>query len=55
MMTAAVLRDLWLALFGVCWRSGLIPSEWWRSLVVPVPKKQQGGGVCVVDRFRKLR
>ena len=46
MMTAAGLRDLWLALFGTCWRSGLIPSEWRRSLVVPVPKKQCGG-VCL--------
>ena len=52
-MMTAVLRDLWLALFGACWRSGLIPSEWRRSLVVPVPKKQQGG-VCVADRFRGI-
>ena len=45
MMTAAGLRDIWPALFGACWRSGLIPSEWRRSVVVPVPKNQQGG-VC---------
>ena len=53
MMTAAGLRDLWPALFEACWRSGLIPSEWRRSLVVPVPKNQQGG-VCVADRFRGI-
>ena len=45
MMNTAVLRALWLALFEACWKSGMIPSEWWRSLVVPVPKRQCGG-VC---------
>ena len=31
----------------------MIPSEWQRSLVVPVPKKL-GGGVCVPDTFRGI-
>ena len=53
MMTAAGLRDLWPALFGACWRSGLIPSEWRRSLVVAVPKNHQDGA-CVADRFRGI-
>ena len=53
MMAADILRDLWLALFGACWKNGMIPSEWHRSVVVPVPKKQCGG-VCVADRFRGI-
>ena len=28
MMTVDVLRDLWLAFFGACWKSGMIPLEW---------------------------
>ena len=52
-MSADVLRDLWLTLLGVCWKSGMIPSEWQRSLVVPVPKKQCGG-MSVADRFRGI-
>ena len=46
MMNTTALRDLWLALFGVCWRTGMILSEWRRSLVVPVPKKL-GSAWCV--------
>ena len=53
MMSTTALRDLWLALFGACWRTGMIPSEWRRSLVVPVPKKL-GSGVCVPDTFRGI-
>ena len=45
MMNTTALRDLWLALFGACWRTGMIPLERRRSLVVPVPK-ELGGGVC---------
>ena len=37
MMTADVLRDLWLVLFGVCWESGMIQLEWQRSVLAPVP------------------
>ena len=45
MMSADVHRDLWLALFGVCWKSGeawwfRFPRRWWR--------------VCVADRFRGI-
>ena len=52
MMDTAILRDLWLALLEACWRSGMIPLEWWRSLVAPVPKKHCGGVcTCVPDRL----
>ncbi len=53
MMNTTALRDLWLALFEACWRTGMIPSEWRRSLVVPVSKKL-GGGVCLPDTFRGI-
>ena len=53
MMNTTTLGDLWLALFGACWRSGMIPLEWQRSLLVPVPKKQCGG-VCLHDRFKEI-
>ena len=53
MMNTIAIRDLWLALFGACWWTGMIPSEWQRSLGVPVPKKL-GSGVCVHDTFRGI-
>ena len=49
MMAADILRDLWLVLFGACWKNGMIPSEWRRSVVVPVPKKQCGGVCTAID------
>ena len=54
MNITALLRDLWFALFGACWRTGIIPSEWRRSLGVSVPKKLGGGRWKGVPREERL-
>ena len=53
MMVVDYLFEIWLALFQVCWKYGLVPSVWKESLVVPVPKKQ-AKGVCDVNNFRGI-
>ena len=42
-MLAEPLFEVWMTLFQVCWKSGLVPSVWKESLVVPVPKKSPMG------------
>ena len=38
MMCCEVLVDFWWTLFAWCWRNGMTPSEWRRSVIVPIPK-----------------
>ena len=42
-----------MTLFQVCWESGLVPSVWKESLVVPVPKKSPMG-ICETTNFRGI-
>ena len=35
-MNREVLVELWWELFSWCWSSGMVPSVWRRSMVVPV-------------------
>ena len=51
MMKADCLLEVWLVLFQVYWKYGLVPSAWKESLVVPVLKKQ-AKGACDVNNFR---
>ena len=53
MMDSKVLVDFWVTLFNWCWKYGMIPSEWRRSTVVPIPKKRRSG-VCKTDEFRGI-
>ena len=53
MIDSKVLVDFWVTLFNWCWRYGMIPSEWRRSTVVPIPKKRRSG-VCKTDEFRGI-
>ena len=53
MVGSKVLVDFWVTLFNWCWREGMVPSEWRRSTVVPIPKKG-GSGVCQTDEFRGI-
>ena len=54
MVSSEGLMVFWWELFNWCW-SGMIPSEWRRSIIVPVPKKRsRGTGVCVTDDFRGI-
>ena len=43
MINREVLVDLWWDLFNWCWMSGMVPSVWKSSVVVPVPKKRSKG------------
>ena len=40
MVCCNVLVDLRCRLFNWCWRYGMIPSEWRKSVIVPIPKKR---------------
>ena len=53
MVDSKVLVDFWVTLFNWCWRNGMVPSEWRRNTVVPVPKKRRSG-VCKADEFRGI-
>ena len=53
MIDSKVLVDFWVTLFNWCWKYGMIPSEWRRSVVVPIPKKRRSG-VCKTDEFRGI-
>ena len=35
-----VLVEFWWVLFNWSWRNGMVPSEWRRGVMVPVPKKK---------------
>ena len=45
--------DFWLCLFNWCWTYGMVPSEWRKSVIVPIPKKR-GGVVCKMDEFQGI-
>ena len=45
--------DFWWCLFNWCRKFGMIPTEWRKSVVVPIPKKQKSGP-CRVDEYREI-
>ena len=53
MMSAEMLKGVWLALFQCCWEGGITPTLWRTSLVVPVPKKRCVR-TCTPDAFRGI-
>ena len=53
MVSSKGLVGLWHCLFNWCWTNGMVPSEWRKSVIVPIPKKR-GGGVCKMDEFRGI-
>ena len=38
MVGSKELVDFWHCLFNWCWANGMIPPEWKRSVIVPIPK-----------------
>ena len=53
MVSCDILVDFWWCLFNWCWKFGMIPTEWRKSVVVPIPKKQKSGP-CRVDEYRGI-
>ena len=53
MVCCNVLVDIWCSVFNWCWRYGMIPTEWRKSVIVPEPKKRRQG-VCKVDDVCKI-
>ena len=53
MVCCDVLVDFWFCLFNWCWRNGMVPSEWRKNVIVPVPKKRRKG-TCKMDDFRGI-
>ena len=52
MISREVLVEYWGDLFNWSWRNGIIPSEWRRGVLVPVPqKKSRGTDACTPDDF----
>ena len=49
MVGSKELVDSWHCLFNWCWANGMIPTEWRRSVIVPIPKRVRG--VCRMDKF----
>ena len=55
MISREVLVEFWWVLFIWSWRSGLVPSEWRRGVIVPVPKRKgRGTDACTPDDFRGI-
>ena len=53
MVSCDILIDFWWCLFNWCWKFGMIPTEWRKSVVILIPKKQKSGP-CRVDEFRGI-
>ena len=53
MVCCGSLVEFWWCLYNWCWKFGMIPTEWQKSVVVPIPKKQKSGP-CRVDEFRGI-
>ena len=53
MMEVEILRDVWVHLFNACWKFGVVPSFWKRSIIVPIPKGRVNG-VCDTNSFRGI-
>ena len=53
MVSCDILVDFWWCLFNWCWKFGMIPTEWRKSVVVLIPKKQKSGP-CRVDEYRGI-
>ena len=52
MFSCDILVDFWWCIFNWYWKFGMIPFEW-RSVVVPIPKKQKGGP-CREGEYRGI-
>ena len=53
MMDVEALSDVWVNLFNVCWKFGVVPSLWKHSIIVPIPKGRVKG-VCSTNDFRGI-
>ena len=53
MMEVEILRDVWVHLFNACWKFGVVPSLWKRSIIVPIPKVRVKGA-CDTSNFRGI-
>ena len=53
MMRVEVLSEVWVSLFNVCWKFGVVSSLWTYSIIVPIPKSKVTG-VCNIDNFRDI-
>ena len=47
------LRDVWVHLSNACWKFGVVPSFWKRSITVPIPKGRVKGA-CDTSNFRGI-
>ena len=55
MISREGLVEFWWVLFNWSWRNGMVPSEWRRGVMVPVPKKKsRGTNACTPDDFRGI-
>ena len=55
MISREGLVEFWWVLFNWSWRNGMVPSEWRRGVMVPVPKKKsRGTDACTLDDFRGI-
>ena len=55
MISREGLVEFWWVLFNWSWRNGMVPSEWRRGVMVPVPKKKsRGTDACTPDDFRGI-
>ena len=53
MTEVEILRDVWVHLFNACWKFGVVPSFWKRSIIVPIPKVRVKGA-CDTSNFRGI-
>ena len=53
MIGSKELVDFWHFLFKWCWTNRMIPTEWIRSVIVPILKKRVRG-VCRMYEFRGI-
>ena len=52
MVGSKELVDFSHCLFNWCWANGMIPTEWRRNVIVPLPKRVRG--VCRMDEFQGI-
>ena len=53
MVNREVFVELWWELFNWCWGSGMVPSMWKSSIVLPVPKTRSKGA-CRTEELRGI-
>ena len=53
LLSVEALSDVWVNLFNVCWKFGVVPSLWRCSIIVPIPKRRVKV-VCSTNDFRGI-